>query len=65
MTPHTIQVTEAMSLSAIRTDRFKTGVLTFTLHIPLSQQSLALHILLSGMMRRGTQKYPSIALITL
>ncbi len=63
MTPQMLKVTEAMSLTAIQTDRFKTGVLTFTLLSPLSPKNTALHILLAGMMRRGTQKYPSISLI--
>ncbi len=63
MTPQTISVTKSMTLSAIQTDRHKTGVLTFTLPLPLSPQSTALHILLAGIMRRGTQKYPSIAAI--
>ena len=63
MTPQTISVTPSMTLHAIRNDRHKTGVLTFTLPSPLSAQSTAYHILLAGIMRRGTQKYPSIAAI--
>ncbi len=63
MTPQTISVTPSMTLHAIRTDRHKTGVLTLTLPLPLSSQSTAYHILLAGIMRRGTQKYPSIAAI--
>jgi len=60
---HTKKVSDAMSLTALQTDRFKTGVLTFTLYLPLTPEYTARHILLSGMMRRGTQKYPSVAAI--
>lgn len=63
MTPQAIKVNEAIRLNAIRTERFKTGVLTFTLQIPLTPKATALHILLAGMMRRGTQTYPSVAKI--
>ncbi len=60
---HTKKVSESMSLTALQTDRFKTGVLTFTLYLPLTPEHTALHILLAGMMRRGTEKYPSVAAI--
>ena len=60
---HTKKVSESMSLTALQTDRFKTGVLTFTLYLPLTPEYTALHILLAGMMRRGTEKYPSVAAI--
>lgn len=63
MTLQTIKVSNAVSLRAIQTDRFKTGVLTFTLLVPLSVRSTALHILLAGIMRRGTKSYPSVSLI--
>ena len=63
MTIRSIRVSDSITLSAIQTDRFKTGVLTFTLLLPLSPESTALHILLSGMMRRGTKTYPSVSKI--
>lgn len=63
MTLESVKISPSVQLSAIRTDRFKTGVLTFTLVTPLSPESTALHILLSGIMRRGTKRYPSLSLI--
>ncbi len=55
-------VSDRLRLSAIRTDRFKTGILTFTLTFPLSVKANADHLLLAGTMRHGTQKYPTMAL---
>lgn len=60
---HTKKVSESISLTSLETDRFKTGVLTFTLSLPLTPEYTALHILLAGIMRRGTEKYPSVSAI--
>lgn len=54
-------ISDSIRLSAIKTDRFKTGILTFTLTIPLSSKSFAYNTLLAGVMRRGTESYPSIS----
>lgn len=56
-----VKVTDNIDLSAIRTDRFKTGVITLTLSLPLSVHNYVYCSLLPGVLRRGTQKYPDIA----
>ena len=63
MVLHTREISKAISLKAINTDKFKTGVMTFSFSLPLSQKAFAYNTLLVGLLRRGTKKYPSIALI--
>ncbi len=61
MTVHTSAPTRGVRLSHIRTDRFKTGVLTLTLLLPLTGENLILNTVLPGVLRRGTIRYPSMA----
>ena len=63
MTLQTLRITDAIVLDAIQTDRFKTGVLTLTLALPLTPTRAAQNILLTGIMRRGTRRYPSLTAI--
>ena len=57
------KVSDHLNLSCIQTDRFKTGVLTVTLTIPQTLQRSADSMLLSGILRRGTERYPTMAAI--
>ncbi len=57
------KISNTLDLSCIQTDRFKTGVLTLTLTIPQTKQSSADAMLLSGILRRGTERYPTMALL--
>ena len=57
MTPINIDLWDSVSLSATQTDKFKTGMLSLSLSLPISKKNLAHNMLLSGVMRRGTQKY--------
>ena len=57
------KVSDHLNLSCIQTDRFKTGILTVTLTIPQSAQRSADSMLLSGILRRGTERYPTMAAI--
>ena len=61
MTLQKVCVADGINLSCITTDKFKTGVLTLSLTIPLTRQNSAFNIVLPGVLRRGTQKYPSMA----
>lgn len=61
MTLQTSLISDSIRLSAISTDRFKTGILTFTLTIPLTSKNFAYNTLLAGVMRRGTEHYPSLS----
>ena len=63
MTVSKQKVSDHLNLSCIQTDRFKTGVLTVTLTIPQTLQRSADSMLLSGILRRGTERYPTMATI--
>ena len=54
-------VTDGISLSVIESDKFKAGVITFSLSLPLSKPVVAHNLILSGMLRRGTISYPTMA----
>ncbi len=55
------KVSNTLDLSCIQTDQFKTGVLTVTLTLPKTLQASADLMLLSGILRRGTERYPTMA----
>jgi len=63
MTPIKIRINESLSLSAIETDKFKTGMVSLSLTVPLKKDAAAANMLLSGVLRRGSVKYPSMALL--
>ena len=42
-------------------DKFKAGVIAFSLTVPLTKNGSAYNNVLSGLLRRGTQKYPTMA----
>ena len=49
------------TLSSIRCDKFKSSVITFSMTLPLTKEAVAHNLLLSGLMRRGTKKHPSMS----
>ena len=61
MTVIKTKVSDNLNLSCIQTDRFKTGVLIVTLTIPQTLEASANSMLLSGILRRGTERYPTMA----
>lgn len=63
MTLQHVKVSEHISLSCIQTDRFKTGVLTLSLTRPDTPERSAYQMVLRGVLRRGTEKYPTMASI--
>ncbi len=63
MTPTKIKLWDSVSLSAINTDKFKTGMLSISLAMPLSGELTANNMLLSGVLRRGSEELPSMALL--
>lgn len=54
-------VNNSLRLSSIQTDKFKTALLTLTMYMPLTEHDYLLGMVLTGVMRRGTFKYPSLA----
>ena len=61
MTPHRLQVTDNINLSVIQTDKFKSGLITFTVSQPYTKENIAYDMLLTSVLKRGTKKYPSIS----
>ncbi len=61
MTPQRLKIADNIALSAIRTDKFKAGLITFTVNLPLTKENIAYNMLLCSALKRGTQKYPSLA----
>ena len=54
-------VCDGIELSVMECDKFKAGVLGFSLSIPLSKADVSRSLILSGLLRRGSLKYPSMA----
>lgn len=60
---HKEKINEKLSLSSIKTDKFKTSVLSVSITAPISKTAYAYNLLLSHILRRGTVSYPSVSLI--
>ena len=54
-------IADGISLSVIPSDKFKAGVIALSLTAPLTQKASAYNHILSGLLRRGTQKYPTMS----
>lgn len=61
MTLQKVNITDSIHLSCIQTDKFKTGLLTFTLLLPTTCQNIICNAVLPGVLRRGTERYPDMA----
>ncbi len=61
MTPTRLKVADNIELSAIGTDKFKSGLLTLTVSLPLTKENIAYNMLLTSVLKRGTESYPTIA----
>lgn len=61
MTPIRLKVADNIELSAIGTDKFKSGLLTLTVSLPLTKENIAYNMLLTSVLKRGTESYPTIA----
>lgn len=61
MTPVKIRLSDSISLSAIQTDKFKTAILSISLTLPLTRENAIGNTVLASVMKRGTEKYESMA----
>ena len=61
MIPQKIKLWESADLTAIKTDKFKTGMISFSFSLPLDAKLSAYNLMLGGVLRRGSVKYPSAA----
>lgn len=51
----------ALTLSTIKSNKFKSGVITFSMTLPMTKNAVAYNLVLSGLLRRGTKNYPSMS----
>lgn len=56
-------IADNVRLSRIHTNKFKTETVAFSLTLPLTRRAYLLGLLLSGVMRRGSESFPSMALL--
>ena len=61
--PQIFSIRESGKLAVLGTDRFKSGLLTVTALLPVTPTSACLGPLLLSVLRRGTERYPSLAAI--
>lgn len=57
------KITDYARLSSVKTDKFKSSVISFSMTLPLTREYFAHNLLLSHLLRRGTRSYPSTALL--
>ena len=57
------KITDYARLSSVKTDKFKSSVISFSMTLPLTKKHFASNLLLSHILRRGTISYPSTALL--
>ena len=55
------KIADAVRLSTVTTDKFKSSVISFSITFPLNKDAVAYNLLLSHLLRRGTKSYPSLA----
>ena len=54
-------IADNIRLSTIHTKKFKTDAVTVSLSLPVTKRDYLLGLVLSGVMRRGCDRYPSMA----
>ena len=59
----TKKINESLTLNFVTTDKFKTGMLALSVSMPRENHTPTYNYLLSGLMRRGTKSYPSMAML--
>ncbi|MBE6534080.1 MAG: insulinase family protein [Ruminococcaceae bacterium] len=53
------KISDAIDLASIKTDKFKSSVISFSMTLPLTKKDFAHNLLLSHLLCRGTKSYPS------
>lgn len=61
MTPHRFKIDDNIELLSITTDKFKSELITITVNFPITKKNIAYNMLLTSVLKRGTESYPSIA----
>ncbi len=61
MIPNVYSVADGLSLRVCRTEKFKAGLLAVSVVLPIRREETYLTSLLLSVLRRGTEKYPTLA----
>ena len=61
MTPSFLRLTDALTLRVCQTEKFKAGMLAVSAVLPIERESVYKTTLLLSVLRRGTEKYPTLA----
>ncbi len=61
MFPQRYDISDRAELSVIKTDKFKSSVISFSLTLPATAESATYSTILSGLMRRGSKSLPSMS----
>ena len=54
-------IADGITLSVMPSNKFKAGVISFSLTVPLTRHGSSYNHILSGLLRRGTKKYPTMS----
>ncbi len=57
----TYEISKGINLRLFKTDKFKTNCISFYLHMPLKRETVTKAALLPRILKRGTEKYPSLS----
>jgi predicted Zn-dependent peptidase len=60
---HKEKIFDSIELSTVSTNKFKASVISFSMTLPLKRSSTAYGLLISHLLCRGSESYPSIALL--
>ena len=60
---HKEKIFDSIELSTVSTNKFKASVISFSMTLPLTRSSTAYGLLISHLLCRGSESYPSIALL--
>jgi predicted Zn-dependent peptidase len=60
---HKEKIFDSIELSTVSTNKFKASVISFSMTLPLKRSSTAFGLLISHLLCRGSESYPSIALL--
>ena len=63
MIPQVYSITDALTLRVYPTEKFKAGLLTMSVALPIHKERVWLTSLLLAVLRRGTEKYPTLEAI--
>ena len=56
----TFEISKGINIRILKTEKFKTNSISLYLHLPLERETVTKAALLPRVLKRGTEKYPSL-----